>query len=86
MTNTENAAKIIARAIETRNFITFGYIKSNGSRSVRRVAGHILTHRNNVWYLIGTDMDKEDVRSFYVGQMSELKVEKESYALDSLPV
>lgn len=65
--------KLIQRAIETHQFIDFSYTKSGQIQSkFYKIAPHSLINKNGIWYLIGTDNDKQ--KTFCFTQMKMLKV------------
>ncbi|MEG9531672.1 helix-turn-helix transcriptional regulator [Mannheimia indoligenes] len=70
--------KLIQRAIETHQFIDFSYIKSGQIQAkFYKIAPHSLINKNGIWYLIGTDNDKQ--KTFCFTQMKMLKVLDETF-------
>lgn len=70
--------KLIQRAIETHQFIDFSYTKSGQIQAkFYKIAPHSLINKNGIWYLIGTDNDKQ--KTFCFTQMKMLKVLDETF-------
>lgn len=70
--------KLIQRAIETHQYIDFSYAKSGQIQSkFYKIAPHSLINKNGIWYLIGTDNDKQ--KTFCFTQMKMLKVLDETF-------
>jgi predicted DNA-binding transcriptional regulator YafY len=53
--------------------VTFAYKKPGAARAEsRRVRPYHLTHRDNLWYLVGYDLARDDIRTFALPRMQEV--------------
>ncbi|MGY4675868.1 helix-turn-helix transcriptional regulator [Ursidibacter arcticus] len=69
----ENAFDQIHSAIEKHQFIHFDYIKSGQiDGKFYQIAPYALINKNGIWYVLGTDQDKQ--KTFCFKQISKLKV------------
>lgn len=69
---------LIQQAINSHQFIDFNYVK-NGQIQGKfyKIAPHCLINKNGIWYLIGTDSDKQ--KTFCFSQIRMLKVLNETF-------
>jgi proteasome accessory factor B len=59
-----------ALALAERRRIRFGYRTARGQGSERRVDPYGLVFRGGHWYLVGLDMDREEIRAFRLSRLS----------------
>ncbi|WP_301098925.1 WYL domain-containing protein [Otariodibacter sp.] len=65
-------------AISTHNYVHFNYTKSGEiTGKFYKIAPYALINKNGIWYLIGTDKDKQ--KTFCFTQISLLKIEEETF-------
>lgn len=61
--------------------VTFAYRKPGDSRSApRTVRPYHLANRQNLWYLVGYDLEREALRTFALPRIAELAVTKQRFA------
>ena len=76
-TNTSFAA--ITEAVTRRAEIEFQYLGKDLARQNRRIAPYSMRGQNGSWYLVGNDLDKQEMRTFRLDRIvSEVKVSKKS--------
>ncbi|MGQ0286755.1 helix-turn-helix transcriptional regulator [Pasteurellaceae bacterium 22721_9_1] len=70
---------LIQKAISQHQYIDFNYTKSgqNGGKFYK-IAPYALLNKNGIWYLIGSDHDKQ--KTFCFTQMSMLRILPETFA------
>ncbi len=79
-----NAAAFDAlqKARDQRQEVTFTYRKPGGDDpELRRVRPYHLTHRDNLWYVVAHDCDRQALRTFALPRMSEVKTTGRSFAM-----
>jgi proteasome accessory factor B len=60
--------------------ISFEYERPNGDRSERHLEPFGLVHRRGNWYVVGRDIDRDDVRSFRLSRIrSDITIDDGSY-------
>jgi predicted DNA-binding transcriptional regulator YafY len=64
----------LSRAVLQNLEVTFDYTKPNAKPERRRVRPYHLANRENAWYLVGFDLDREDLRNFAVVRMKSVTV------------
>lgn len=70
--------KQIQEAIETYRLIDFNYVKIGQNQGkFYKIAPHALVNKNGIWYVIGTEEDKQ--KTFCFTQMKMLKVLTETF-------
>ncbi len=65
--NEQPSFDLLWDALEKRQVVEFGYI--NSSLPVRRVQPYGLTLLHGFWYLIGFDVDRQDIRTFKIARV-----------------
>lgn len=74
----EKEFELLQQAIFHRHYIDFSYTKSGQIQpKFYKIAPHSLINKNGIWYLIGTDNDKQ--KTFCFTQMKMLKVLEETF-------
>ncbi len=72
--------EIVARAIQQRRSLRFQYRKpGEKSAGERHVHPYHLTCNDNRWYLIGYDVDRDDIRTFALARMNGGAVLSETF-------
>ncbi|MCI0744258.1 MAG: WYL domain-containing protein [Verrucomicrobia subdivision 3 bacterium] len=72
--------EIVARAIQQRRALRFMYRKPGEKRAEgRHIHPYHLTCNNNRWYLIGYDVDRNDIRTFALARMNDGAVLSETF-------
>jgi proteasome accessory factor B len=70
----------LSGAVLRQEEITFAYRKpGDARRSVRRVRPYHLANRENSWYLIGFDLEREALRTFALPRIAEVSVSKTNF-------
>ncbi len=70
----------LSRAISGSLEVTFDYCKlQEETASRRRVQPYHLSHRENFWYLIGRDMDRDAIRQFAVARLGSVAVSRTKF-------
>src|SRR5690606_17845921 len=65
----------LQKAQDQRREVVFAYKKPGSRQSEsRRVRPYHLTHRDNLWYLVGHDLDRDAIRTFALPRMSAVEV------------
>ncbi len=60
--------------------VSFAYKKPGSAQAEpRHVRPYHLTHRDNLWYLVGYDLNREDIRTFALPRMSEVTLTKKKF-------
>jgi predicted DNA-binding transcriptional regulator YafY len=60
--------------------VTFTYKKPDSSAAeARRVRPYHLTHRDNLWYLVGHDVDRDAIRTFALPRMGSVKLTRQKF-------
>lgn len=63
-----------AEAAQRRRRVAFGYRTSHGRSGERMVHAYAMVYRGGHWYLVGHDVDRDDVRAFRLSRFtSELE-------------
>jgi proteasome accessory factor B len=57
-------------AILSRAPVTFGYRSSGGDEQQRHLEPYGLVHKRGNWYVVGRDVDRDDVRAFRVSRVT----------------
>jgi len=72
----------LQKAQNEQREVTFGYKKPGAQRAEsRRVRPYHLTHRDNLWYLVGFDLAREDIRTFALPRMDKVTLTKTKFTL-----
>lgn len=61
---------LLSRAVLRQNEVEFDYRKPGGQPERRRVQPYHLSHRENLWYLVGFDIARDALRTFAVPRIS----------------
>lgn len=70
----------LAEAVLDNREVSFRYLKlSADSAETRRLQPYHLTQVEGAWYVIGHDLDREDLRTFALSRMSSLKTTARSF-------
>ncbi|HTO04730.1 MAG TPA: WYL domain-containing protein [Opitutus sp.] len=70
----------LSGAVLRQEEITFNYRKPEDSKkSPRRVRPYHLANRENSWYLIGFDLQREALRTFALPRIAEVEVSKKTF-------
>jgi predicted DNA-binding transcriptional regulator YafY len=73
-TNSE-AFDQLQKAQSDEREVTFSYKKPGATRAEsRQVRPYHLTHRDNLWYLVAHDISRDDIRTFALPRMSQVKM------------
>lgn len=70
------AAALLTNAIAARKRVGFAYVSRAGHGGGRQVEPYGLFLREGRWYLVGRDVARDQVRTYTVGRMSGLAVNK----------
>ncbi|GAB5561460.1 MAG: transcriptional regulator [Synoicihabitans sp.] len=72
----------LQKARNEQREVTFAYKKPGAKRAeTRRVRPYHLTHRDNLWYLVGHDLVREDIRTFALPRMEQVEMTKTKFEL-----
>ena len=70
----------LQRAHADEREVTFAYKKPGSAKAEpRHVRPYHLTHRDNLWYLVGYDLSRDDIRTFALPRMEEVQVTKNKF-------
>ena len=69
----------LSRAVMQCLEVEFNYTKPGGSAERRRAQPFHLANRANSWYLVGYDLDRNDIRNFAVVRMQSLRVTSKKF-------
>lgn len=70
----------LQKAHQEQREVTFAYKKPGALRAeTRRVQPYHLTHRDNLWYLVGHDLEREDIRTFALPRMNDVTLTKKKF-------
>ena len=70
----------LQKAHNEQREVTFAYKKPGATRAeTRRVRPYHLTHRDNLWYLVGHDLGREDIRTFALPRMNDVTLTKKKF-------
>ena len=70
----------LSRAVLRQEEVSFPYRKpGDPKKSVRRVHPYHLANRENSWYLIGFDLERNALRTFALPRIGEVSVEKATF-------
>ena len=65
----------LSSAVLKQNEVSFDYRKPGDSRGTRRrVQPYHLSHRQNLWYLVGHDVERKALRTFAVPRIADVRV------------
>jgi proteasome accessory factor B len=71
----------LSTAVLKQQEVTFDYRKPGATgKSPRRVRPYHLANRENSWYLVGFDLERDSLRTFALPRMSDVVVTKERFA------
>jgi proteasome accessory factor B len=71
---------ILSAAVLKQNEVEFGYRKPGEQRGSRRIVQpYHLSHRQNLWYLVGHDVERAALRTFALPRISEAKSTKRTF-------
>ncbi len=79
-----NAAAFDAlqKARDQHREVTFSYQKpGGGDPEIRRVRPYHLTHRDNLWYVVAHDCDRQAIRTFALPRMADVKLTRQTFTL-----
>jgi proteasome accessory factor B len=83
VSGTDNNFASITDAVVRRAEIEFQYLGVDLTRHDRRIAPYSLRGQNGSWFLVGQDLEKQELRTFRLDRIvSEVKVSKKSNAFD----
>lgn len=72
----------LQKAQNEQREVTFAYKKPGAQRAEsRRVRPYHLTHRDNLWYLVGFDLTREDIRTFALPRMDKVTLTQAKFTL-----
>ena len=72
----------LQKAHNEQREVTFAYKKPGASRAeIRNVRPYHLTHRDNLWYLVGHDLGRDDIRTFAHPRMHDVALTKKKFTL-----
>lgn len=75
-----HAFETLQQAQEQQREVTFTYKKpGSGGAETRRVQPYHLSHRDHLWYLIGFDLDRSDLRTFALPRMTTVTVTRNHF-------
>jgi proteasome accessory factor B len=70
----------LQKAHNEQREVTFAYKKPGATRAeIRRVQPYHLTHRDHLWYLVGHDLAREDIRTFALPRMNDVTLTKQKF-------
>lgn len=70
----------LSQAVLRRRTVMFAYRKTGDpSSALRQVRPYHLSNRENLWYLVGWDEERKEVRTFAVPRISEVKLTARSF-------
>lgn len=70
----------LQKAQNEQREVSFAYKKPGAKRAeTRQVHPYHLTHRDNLWYLVGHDLAREDIRTFALPRMTEVQLTKKKF-------
>ncbi|MBE34089.1 MAG: DNA-binding protein [Opitutaceae bacterium] len=70
----------LSAAVLHHNEVTFSYRKPGSSQATqRRVHPYHLAHRENLWYLVGFDVEREALRTFALPRILKVKATAEKF-------
>lgn len=70
----------LQRAQAEEREVTFAYKKPGSARAEpRQVRPYHLSHRDNLWYLVGYDLMREDIRTFALPRMQAVKLTRKKF-------
>ena len=79
-TNSEAFDRLQKARTEERE-VTFAYKKPGAARAEsRQVRPYHLTHRDNLWYLVGYDLNRDDIRTFALPRMQDVRITKKKFS------
>lgn len=71
----------LSTAVLKQQEVTFSYRKPGDSKTTRRtVQPYHLSHRQNLWYLVGNDLERSALRTFALPRISEVKISKNTFS------
>jgi proteasome accessory factor B len=75
------AFNVLSAAVLKQVEVEFDYRKP-GSRAIdrRRVQPYHLSHRENLWYLVGMDLERKSMRTFALTRMSKVRATETKFA------
>lgn len=63
-----------------QKLVTFTYRKGGGAKpAARRVYPYHLANRENLWYLIAYDLEREALRTFALPRIADVEIQKETF-------
>jgi proteasome accessory factor B len=68
------SAGLLARAVESRKLVSFGYTNSSGRSAPHEVEAYGLFLHDGRWYLVGRDASVDEVRTYAVTRMESVRV------------
>jgi predicted DNA-binding transcriptional regulator YafY len=71
---------ILSGAVLRSHSLTFDYRKSGKPKTSRRVQPYHLANRENLWYLVGFDLERESMRTFALPRIADVVVTKDRFA------
>ena len=77
--NENNKFKEIKKALLTRKVIHFHYVNAEGEQSSRLVEPQKLIFKAHAWYLMAYCRAKEELRTFRVSRLKNLKIMNETF-------
>ncbi len=70
----------LQKAQNEQREVSFAYKKPGARRAeTRQVRPYHLTHRDNLWYLVGHDLARDDIRTFALPRMSDVELTKKKF-------
>ncbi len=65
----------LGRAISDQLEVSFDYRKPNSSQPARRQVQPLhVTHRDGRWYMIGHDIDRDDMRTYAISRITDIEL------------
>ena len=70
----------LSGAVIRSHLVTFSYRKPGDPKTSRRVQPYHLANRENLWYLIGFDLERQAMRTFALPRIADVAVTSERFA------
>ena len=82
LSDSSDDLKTIISAIEDSNFLTFSYISSDLTVSIRKIIPFSLLTRQGFWYFSGVDQDIQEIRTFRLDRIRnkiEIEINRDDF-------
>ena len=74
-------ARSIEKAVQEKKNITVSYESLKGEKTERKISPYAMAFRKHAWYLVGYCHLRNDIRTFRVGRIDDVRISKDRFEI-----